>query len=82
MGLGLKLIELETDRVLWQASSSRTGWGASNLSKVGGRVVERLLDDVRLDGGAPGGARDGRDDLVADAGARVDVPAVAPVAVP
>ena len=60
VGLGLKLIELDTDRVLWQASSARTGWGASNLSKVGARVVEQLLDGVRLDA-------DGGDGLVAAA---------------
>ena len=50
VGLGLKLVELDTGRVLWQASAARTGWGASNLSKVGARVVRELLDGVRLDG--------------------------------
>lgn len=50
IGLGLKLLDLDADRVLWQASAARTGWGGSNLSTVGGRVVEDLLRDVRLEG--------------------------------
>ncbi len=52
IGLGLKLVELDTDRVLWQGSAARTGWGAANLSKVGARVVRELLDEVRV-GDAP-----------------------------
>ena len=63
IGLGLKLVELDTDRVLWQASAARTGWGSSNLSKVGARVVEDLLKGVRLEGDP----RRGSSELVASA---------------
>ena len=54
IGLGLKLVELDTGRVLWQASAARTGWGSSNLSRVGARVVEDLLEGVRLEDGPAG----------------------------
>lgn len=50
VGLSMKLIEVSTGNVLWQGSASRTGWGYSNLSGVGDKVVRELLQKVRISG--------------------------------
>jgi TolB-like protein len=51
VGLSLKLIDVATEEVLWQGSSARTGWGYSNLSSVGSRVINGLLEKVRIQDG-------------------------------
>ena len=48
IGLSLKLFDLTTGQVVWQASGARTGWGYSNLSKIAGKVVDDLLDEVKI----------------------------------
>lgn len=48
VGLSMKLIEVSTGNVLWQGSAARTGWGYSNLSGIGDKVVRELLKQVRL----------------------------------
>ena len=47
-GLSLKLIDFDTNRVVWQASGSRTGWGYANLSSVGAKLIDGLLEEFRL----------------------------------
>ena len=38
VGLTLKVIDLPTGQVLWQAAASRTDWGYSNLSRIGDKL--------------------------------------------
>ena len=54
VGLSLSLEDLESGRVLWQASASRTGWGRASLSSVGERVVAALLDELAIRTGPAG----------------------------
>ena len=48
VGLSLKIIDLLNDQVVWQGSGARTGWGYSNLSRVGDKVVKELVSELRV----------------------------------
>lgn len=50
VGINLKLLDLDSGQVLWQASAARTGWGYANLPAVADTVIARLLEGVRLEG--------------------------------
>jgi len=48
VGLSLKLTDLLTDKVLWQGTTAKTGWGYANLSGVADGAVEKLLKRVDI----------------------------------
>jgi len=48
VGLTLKVTDLPTGQVLWQAAGSRTGWGYSNLSRIGDKVVADLIGRLKI----------------------------------
>ena len=48
VGLTLKVVDLPTGQVLWQAAGSRTGWGYSNLSRIGDKVVGDLIGRLKI----------------------------------
>jgi len=49
VGLSLKLIDLTNEKVIWQATTAKTGWGYSNLSSIADKVVNRLLNHVHIE---------------------------------
>ena len=49
VGLSLKLIDLASEKVIWQATTAKTGWGYTNLSGVANKAVNKLLNLVRID---------------------------------
>ncbi len=49
VGINLKLIDVPTGDVLWQASAARTGWGFSNLPALADSVIAQLLESVQFD---------------------------------
>lgn len=48
VGISLKLIDLISGDVVWQANAARTGWGYASLPTVGDKVVRELLHEVQL----------------------------------
>jgi len=50
VGLSLKIIDLVNEKVIWQATTAKTGWGYSNLSAVANKAIEKLLKQVRIAG--------------------------------
>lgn len=48
VGLSLKLIDLSTDEVVWQATTAKTGWGYANVSGVADKAVEKLLKKIKI----------------------------------
>ena len=48
VGLNLKLIDIPTGQVLWQATGSRIGWGFGNLSRTGNKVVADLVGQMKI----------------------------------
>lgn len=48
VALSMRLIEVSTNRVVWQATSAKAGWGFSSLSTVGQNLVKGLLGNVRI----------------------------------
>lgn len=55
VGMSLKLFELGltggVDKVIWQASAAKTGWGFANLSGVADVVIQKLLKQVNINAG-------------------------------
>lgn len=49
VGLSLKLTDLYTGDVAWQANAARTGWGYASLPSVADTVIRNLLAQVQLD---------------------------------
>lgn len=49
VGINLKLVDLISGQVLWQASSARTGWGFSSLPALADSVIAELLESVQFD---------------------------------
>jgi len=49
VGLSLRLEDLDSGQVLWQATASRTGWGRASLSSTGERVVATLLSELDIE---------------------------------
>lgn len=50
VGLSLKLIDLSTKQVVWQATTAKTGWGYTNVSGVADKAVEKLLKQINITG--------------------------------
>lgn len=48
VGLNLKVIDLPTGMVIWQATGSRTGWGYSNLARIGEKVTNDLVSEMSI----------------------------------
>lgn len=48
VGISLKLIDLYSGEVVWQANAARTGWGYASLPAVADKVIRELLDEVQL----------------------------------
>lgn len=48
VGLSLKLIDLSTEQVVWQATTAKTGWGYANISGVADKAVEKLLKQIDI----------------------------------
>lgn len=49
VGMNLKLIEIATGDVLWQANAARTGWGYASLPSLADSLIDDLLEGVRFD---------------------------------
>ncbi len=47
-GVTLRVIELDSGRVVWSGSGSRSGWSRDGLSAVGQQLISRLLGELRL----------------------------------
>lgn len=50
VGLSIKLIDLSNEKVIWQGTNAKTGWGYSNLSGVADDTVSKLLKQIRISG--------------------------------
>ncbi len=50
VGLSLKLIDLSSEKVIWQGTTAKTGWGYTNLSGVANKAVDKLLNQIRIVG--------------------------------
>lgn len=48
VGLNLKVIDLPTGLVIWQGTGSRTGWGYSNLARIGEKVANDLVSEISI----------------------------------
>ncbi len=48
VAVSLRLTDLNTHQVVWQATSAKAGWGFSSLSTVGQKLVNNLLSKVRV----------------------------------
>ena len=48
VGMSLKLIDIYSGDVVWQANAARTGWGYSNLPAVADKVINELLSELQL----------------------------------
>lgn len=48
VALSLRLTQVATNQVVWQATSAKAGWGFSSLSTVGQKMVNDLLAKVRV----------------------------------
>lgn len=49
VGLNMKLVEISTGEVLWQANAARTGWGYASLPALADKVIDDLLEGVHFD---------------------------------
>ncbi len=47
-GISLKLTDLTSGAVLWQASDARSGWGFASLSAIGDALIKRLLKNLDI----------------------------------
>lgn len=47
VGLGLQVMDLSTQRVVWSATGARSGWSREALSAVAQRAVAELLKGLR-----------------------------------
>jgi polysaccharide biosynthesis protein PelC len=48
VALSLTLTDVQSGRVVWQATSAKAGWGFSSLSTVGQKLVDELLEGVQV----------------------------------
>lgn len=48
VGISLKLVDLFSGDVVWQANAARTGWGYASLPTVADKVIRELLQEVQL----------------------------------
>ena len=51
--LTLRVIEVESGRVVWSASGARSGWSRDGLSAIAHQLVSQLLAGLPLAGGKP-----------------------------
>jgi len=45
VGLSLRLVDLESNKVLWSGSAARSGWSRSSLAGTAQKVLQELADD-------------------------------------
>lgn len=45
VGLSLRLVDLESNQVLWSGSAARSGWSRSSLAGTAQKVLQELADD-------------------------------------
>lgn len=48
VGLTIKIIDLQSRQVIWDAVGARTGWGREAVSAVAQKLVEDLVDGIHL----------------------------------
>lgn len=48
IGLSLKLIDLTANRVVWQGTTAKTGWGYANISGVANKAVSKLIRQINI----------------------------------
>ncbi|HET9114337.1 MAG TPA: penicillin-binding protein activator LpoB [Burkholderiales bacterium] len=48
VGVALKIIDLETHKVIWDAAGARTGWGREAVSAVAQKLLENLTGNIKL----------------------------------
>lgn len=49
VALNLKLLDVATGDVLWQASAARTGWGFANLPALADSVIAELFESLQFE---------------------------------
>jgi hypothetical protein len=49
VGMNMKLVDLISGDVLWQANAARTGWGYASLPALADTVIADLLEGVHFD---------------------------------
>lgn len=49
VGMNMKLVDINTGEVLWQANAARTGWGYASLPALADTVIADLLEGVQFD---------------------------------
>jgi len=48
IGLSLKLIDIPANRVVWQGTTAKTGWGYANISGVANKAVSKLIKQLSI----------------------------------
>lgn len=48
VGVTLKIIDLQTREVIWDAAGARTGWGREAVSAVAQKLLEDLIDGIKV----------------------------------
>ncbi len=48
VGMSLKLTDLVTQKVVWQGTTAKTGWGYANLSGVADKAIQKLLNQIDI----------------------------------
>ena len=48
VGVTLKIIDLQTRQVVWDAAGARTGWGREAVSAVAQKLLENLTGSIKL----------------------------------
>ena len=48
VGITLKIIDLKTQQVIWNAAGARTGWGREAVSAIAQKLLEDLVGDINL----------------------------------
>lgn len=48
VGVTLKVVDIQTRQVIWDAAGARTGWGREAVSAVAQKLVEDLVDGLKL----------------------------------
>lgn len=49
VGISLRVIDPATGQVLWSKSGARAGWSRESLSGAAQKVIDSLVDELRLD---------------------------------
>lgn len=48
VGVTLKVVDIQTRQVIWDAAGARTGWGREAVSAVAQKLLEDLVDGLKL----------------------------------